>query len=346
MANNQPDILDLSERGEALRDTPSMSSSAGITTETSSRTTTENQSQKAVLDKVKEPVFGRAGCALFKQKCREWDYFPTLEAEFSFTLEYLAAKAQSTFREIEVLEQQNRMDGRDDYKFHSPDNEFGHKKDELTTELLLTLEKYDEGGLFHVANTVMNQHAPTDVLVHERRRWSRDKVAFDPLDRKLSARNYRALGPRPSLVDNFLQSIVKTFINLWTRINSLLARFRPTHSIAPRKEPIILSYTTFHILSHLLVVFMAVVFFVMPLSIMYIATPKNEAGSIAVAISFSLLFCVGSFYFGGGSGSLRTDTKFLLLFAYTSVMATLLSNLAQHQEQSHGSSPTQYGTPA
>lgn len=48
--------------------------------------------------------------------------------------------------------------------------------------------------------------------------------------------------------------------------------------------------------------------------------------------SLQSLFCVGSFYFGGGSGGLQSDHKFLLLFAYTSVMATLLSNLAQNQD--------------
>lgn len=65
--------------------------------------------------------------------------------------------------------------------------------------------------------------------------------------------------------------------------------------------------------------------------IMYLV-PMKKIGSVMVTIAFSLLFCVGSFYFGGGSGGLQSDHKFLLLFAYTSVIATLLSNLAQNQE--------------
>ncbi|KAK0735684.1 hypothetical protein B0T21DRAFT_290138, partial [Apiosordaria backusii] len=180
----------------------------------------------------------------------------------------------------------------------------------------------------------LSQHSPNVGVVNEYRTWSWNKIAPDPSDGELAADNYRSLGPRPSTIDEFLHTIVKTSNNLLTRVKRLISSSPANTAMAPSPVSIIhvLDYPTLHILSHLLVVVMAVVFFVVPLSVMYLV-PMSRVGSVLVTISFSLLFCIGSFYFGGGSGGLKTDTKFLLLFAYTSVMATLLSNLAQHQEQ-------------
>ncbi|KAK4172045.1 hypothetical protein QBC36DRAFT_364102, partial [Triangularia setosa] len=274
---------------------------------------------------------GHIGNALQKRYCYEWRFYPALEAEFSFILNWWAAKAQGTFREIEELEHLNLKEGREDYKHYQTDNEFGRNKEELALRLTEEAGKY--GELFYHANAVLNQHCPNVGSVNEHRIWSWKKIAPDSSDSELAADNYRSLGPRPSTIDEFLHAILKICIEVWTKAKQPLITRSSSNNKSMASTPVShkVGYTTLHILSHLLVVVMAVLFFVCPLSVMYLV-PMSGVAHVLVTISFSLLFCVGSFYFGGGSGGLKTDTKFLLLFAYTSVMATLLSNLAEHQE--------------
>ncbi|KAK4173449.1 hypothetical protein QBC36DRAFT_57403 [Triangularia setosa] len=317
--------LDLSERGEvptATIQTPSPLST--------SATLQGTEFELPEVKKNKDEALGRTKSALHKELCQEWCFFPALQAQFSLALDYWAARVRQTFQELESLERENYAQGRDDYKEHRSDNQYGIRKEELMNRLTSELKEFST--LFSSANSIMHQHAPNAGVLDEYRTWSSDVVGPDEADDELYAENYRAVGPRPSMIDEFLHSVVKMIARLWMRFKSYTTCLRSAKLDPPAPVSITLSYTTLHVLSHLLVVFMAVIFFVAPLMIMYLVQ-MDKPGIVIVTISFSLLFCAGSFYFGGGSGGLKTDTKFLLLFAYTSVMATLLSNLAPHQEQ-------------
>lgn len=63
----------------------------------------------------------------------------------------------------------------------------------------------------------MHQHTPNGSMVSEYRLWSSNVVGSDSSDRELFAENYRALGPRPSMIDEFVHSVVKTSAMLWIR---------------------------------------------------------------------------------------------------------------------------------
>ncbi|VBB83924.1 Putative protein of unknown function [Podospora comata] len=327
MGPTELDNLNLSERGEV----PATGTRAGSLASTCPTLQGTGVSCPEGEEN-KDEALGRAKCALYKELCQEWCFFPALQAQFSLALDYWAAKVLGTFRDIKSLERENHAQGCHDYKEHRPDNEYGKKKEELAIRLTNELKEFST--LFNSANVIMHQHTPNGSMVSEYRLWSSNVVGSDSSDRELFAENYRALGPRPSMIDEFVHSVVKTSAMLWIRFRSYAACLRSTKDCSPGPVSIILSYTTLHVLSHLLVVVMAGVFFVLPLTMMYLVTMK-KAEIVLVTITFSLLFCVGSFYFGGGRGGLKTDTKFLLLFAYTSVMATLLSNFAPHQEQQH-----------
>ncbi|KAK4199656.1 hypothetical protein QBC40DRAFT_281507 [Triangularia verruculosa] len=322
------DNVNLSERGEASAASPATGSpiSASATLQG-----TEFPFPEAKENEDDTP--GHTGIALYKKLCREWCFFPALEAEFSLALGFWAAGVRNTFQELKLLERENQAQGLEDYKQHRPNGEFGARKEELMNRLTVELKEFST--LFNSANGIMHQHAPNVTVLNEFRGWCFNRLGLDPSDSGLAAENYKALGPRPSMIDEFLHSVVKNTVKLWIKFRSFIHRLLPTKSTSPAPVSIVLGYTTLHILSHLLVVVLAVVFFAMPLCVMYMA-PLKKADLVIVTISFSLLFCVGSFYFGGGSGGLKTDTKFLLLFAYTSVMATLLSNLAPHQELQQG----------
>ncbi|KAK0666690.1 hypothetical protein QBC41DRAFT_357938 [Cercophora samala] len=249
--------------------------------------------------------------------CREWLFFPACEAQFSFILDHWAAKSKETFQEVKELERENQAQGRDDYKKCVTDNDFGRKKQELVDRL--TMECKELGTIFTLANTIMHQHSPSQTLTEQYHLWCWDK-GLDPeySGCGLPAEGYRSLGPRPSAIDDFVVSAAETLSKAASSVKT--------------QTSFTMNYFTLRMLSHLFIVLMGAIYFVLPLIIMYMV-PMDKTGSVVVTISFTILFCVGSFYFGGGSGGLQTDHKFLLLFAYTSVMATLLSNLTQNHDR-------------
>ncbi|KAK4651542.1 hypothetical protein QC762_602785 [Podospora pseudocomata] len=249
-----------------------------------------------------------------RQGCREWLFFPACEAQFSFILDHWAAKSKETFQEVKELEKETRAQGQDDYKKCLTKNALGRKKQELVDRL--TMECKELGTVFTLANTIMHQHSSNQTLTA-----ILSLVGWDPENSGcgLLPEGYWSLGPRPSAIDDFVVSAAETLSKAGS-------------SIKPEtRKSFTMSYPTFRILSHLFIVLMAVIFFFLLVIIMYLV-PMKKIDSVMVPIAFSLLFCVGSFYFGGGSGGLQSDHKFLLLFAYTSVMATLLSNLAHNQK--------------
>ncbi|KAK4662841.1 hypothetical protein QC763_602785 [Podospora pseudopauciseta] len=229
----------------------------------------------------------------------EWLFFPACEARFSFILDHWAAKSKETFQEVKELEKENRAQGQDDYKKCLTRNAFGRKKQELVDRL--TMECKELGTVFTLANTIMHQHSPNQTLTEQYHLWCWDR-GLDPENSGcgLLPEGYRSLGPRPSAIDDFVVSTAETLSKAGSSVKSFT-----------------MSYPTLRILSHLFIVLMAVIFFVLPVMIMYLV-PMKKIGSVMVTIAFSLLICVGSFCFGGGSGGLQSDHKFLLLFALSS----------------------------
>ncbi|KAK0666685.1 hypothetical protein QBC41DRAFT_230015 [Cercophora samala] len=172
----------------------------------------------------------------------------------------------------------------------------------------------------------MLQHQPSVTSVNEYRQWSYRRMTPtpDPTDYLFAAENYRAIGSRPSMIDELVHSFVKKSYVIWTSLVKFLSPKRRKPHPSGLTESIFLDYGTLYVLSHVFITILAVLFFVVPLAVLYLV-PMPVWATVVLAATFSMVFCVGSFYFGGGS--LKSDHKFLLLFAYMSVMATLLSNL-------------------
>ncbi len=82
------------------------------------------------------------------------------------------------------------------------------------------------------------------------------------------------------------------------------------------------NYTTLRVIAHIAMIFFALAFLILPLSLVYLLK-LTKVAAVSIVVLFCLCFCVIFFWFG----TLNTDHKFILLFAYTGVMATLLSNM-------------------
>ncbi|KAK0745177.1 hypothetical protein B0T21DRAFT_280959 [Apiosordaria backusii] len=172
----------------------------------------------------------------------------------------------------------------------------------------------------------MLQHQPSTTSINEYRQWAHHRLAPtpDPTDYLFAAENYRALGSRPSMIDELVHSVVKNAYIIWTSFFSPQSRSDSSGDLTSLTESIFIDYGILYVLSHVFITLLAIFFFVVPLTILYLV-PMPVWATVVLAAAFSMVFCVGSFYFGGGG--LKSDHKFLLLFAYMSVMATLLSNL-------------------
>ncbi len=82
------------------------------------------------------------------------------------------------------------------------------------------------------------------------------------------------------------------------------------------------SYTTLSIVAHIIMIFFALTFLLLPMTLVYLLE-LTKGHAVSLVALFCLLFCLIFFVFG----RLNTDHKFILLFAYTGVMTTLLSNM-------------------
>jgi len=159
----------------------------------------------------------------------------------------------------------------------------------------------------------MNQASPTTRTVQDFRAWKYGNIASDPSDPALCAKNYRVLGPRPSVIDNMMHSVFQA------TVEGYYQRFgKETDEI----EMIDLDYLTLSIIAHVVIISFALSFLVLPLTLVYLLD-LSKGLAVLVVVIFCLCFCIVFFVFG----RLNTDHKFIMLFAYTGVMATLLSNL-------------------
>ncbi|VBB83957.1 Putative protein of unknown function [Podospora comata] len=204
----------------------------------------------------------------------EWLFFPACEAQFSFILDHWAAKSKETFQEVKELEKENRAQGQDDYKKCLTKNAFGRKKQELVDRL--TMECKELGTVFTLANTIMHQHSTNQTLTEKYHLWCWDR-GLDPENSGcgLLPEGYRSLGPRPSAIDDFVVSTAETLSKAGSSFKSFT-----------------MSYPTLRILSHLFIVLIAVIFFVLPVMIMYLV-PMKKIGSVMVTIAFSLFSALG-----------------------------------------------------
>lgn len=76
------------------------------------------------------------------------------------------------------------------------------------------------------------------------------------------------------------------------------------------------------IFARAIVLLLALGTIIVPLGLLYLMT-LSQVGAVTIALMFCALFCVGTFTFS----DIQTDHKFLLVFAYGSIMAAFLSNI-------------------
>ncbi|KAK4457835.1 hypothetical protein QBC42DRAFT_31994 [Cladorrhinum samala] len=360
MAGISIDEIDLAERGQVEEPESGM----GPTTRSSKTPTGTSQAHTEVpFQEEREAATGnmedintasgQAGCARRKQLSREWLFFPACEVEFCLVMEYWCYRARRTREAIEELERRNKELGREDYKHHLPDNEYGREREKLMNQLTMELEKYRD--FFSQGNIIFQQPAPHVRYVNEFRQWAYTRVAHDPIDDECEAENYRVIGKPQSVIEGLIHDMFLASNRAYCRVRSILSTILPIFHLLlllllnrgargshrhhqphnPKEghlkaavEFTVVNYSTFHFFSHLLVISLAIAFLIMPLLLMYLLN-LSTPGAVVLTVVFCLTFCVGSFCFGGrnGGANVNTDHKFLLLFAYTGVMATLLSNL-------------------
>ncbi|KAK0705372.1 hypothetical protein B0H67DRAFT_382491 [Lasiosphaeris hirsuta] len=195
------DALDLAERGESRRSTQN-ESTTGLA-DTSSRSAT----LPVGFEEDITAATGRTGAARRRQYSSDWQFFPACERQFFLVLDYLSAKSWAKFCEIEQLERENRGRGLEDYKEHMPANEYGKKKEDLMNGLITDMKDYSQ--ISHSFICIMSQHAPNVQYVNEYRQWAPDNASLDSLDHISVGNNYRSVGPRPSMVDSVLHSVLK-----------------------------------------------------------------------------------------------------------------------------------------
>ncbi|KAK4166400.1 hypothetical protein QBC43DRAFT_313617 [Cladorrhinum sp. PSN259] len=281
---------------------------------------------------------GQTGSARRKTFCREWLFFPAGERQFSMVIDYWHAKSAATFNDIVELERGNRQRGREDYKSHwieTDDPEYGEKKEKLMEQLTAQVEKHLT--IFGLAKEVMSQHSPHHEYVNDYFQWAYDdNVAPNHFDNALGVNNYRALGPRPSMIDAMIHGMFKRVVHFGVKAKQLLLFGRAAEHQAEASATTSSSATTtttttqiyiapwaYRLISHVFIITIALVFLISPLMLFYLLEMSFRM-VVMMTAGFCLIFCVGSIVL---FGSLNTDHKFLLLFAYTGVMATLLSNL-------------------
>ncbi|KAK4166401.1 hypothetical protein QBC43DRAFT_313623 [Cladorrhinum sp. PSN259] len=358
MASHSMDKANLAERGELE------GSESGTDTMVGSRSSTgfsltqvpSSEGQRQARKEPEEDITnatGQTGCARRRQASNEWRFFPTCEQEFCLVLGHCCHKVRRTRRAIEDLERRNREQGLNDYKEFLPDNEYGKEREKLMDQLAVELDRY--ASFFIQANTIMYQPAPHVRYVKEFRQWAYFHVTEDPEEDTCAAENYRVLGRPQSVIEGLIHDMYVKAMTVWygfwyrflcklplcypsSRTNSS-SQASPSSSSTKGKngkeeneeaeeeevEFTLINYSIFHFFSHLVVISLALIFLVLPLMLMYRLQLSLLGATILTAV-FCFLFCVGSFVFPGG-GNVNTDHKFLLLFAYTGVMATLLSNL-------------------
>ncbi|KAK4232492.1 hypothetical protein QBC38DRAFT_462884 [Podospora fimiseda] len=318
------DELDLAERGESKGSDQSLNddkrSTAFSLTEVPSSEQEANNYEEDFAS-----VTGQTGSARRKTFSREWLYFAAGERQSSLVLDYWSAMSWKTYDDVVKLELQNREQGLKDYMEHRPNNEYGERKGKLMDQL--TREVVNFLTVFSLANTVMNQHSPHAQYIQDYEAWACSNVTPNPFGPVLGVNNFRALGPRPSMIDALIHIMFKKVTFLYMRLAHRFRRHRVTaeQDTNGEEQPprqFLITVRTYQILSHLFIITLALVFLVLPLMLIYLLHMTSSVAVLVTAI-FCLSFCVGSFVFG----SLNTDHKFLLLFAYTGVMATLLSNL-------------------
>ncbi|KAK4232494.1 hypothetical protein QBC38DRAFT_2631 [Podospora fimiseda] len=262
-------------------------------------------------------VTGQTGNARRKTFCKEWLFFPAGERQFSMVIDYWHAKSSKTYKEIVELERENKRKGGKEYKRHAAENEYGRRKGELMERLSEEVERHLT--IFSLAKDVMSQHSPHPEYVNDHYEWAYadDNITPGPLDHVLGVSNYRALGPRPSMIDSFIHRMFKQLFHLYVTTKQRLFRSEFT------KETIYIAPWVYRLISDIFIITVALMFLVLPLMIIYLMEEMSPRLAVSITAGFCLLFCVGSFVL---FGSINTDHKFLLLFAYTGVMATLLSN--------------------
>ncbi|KAK0715828.1 hypothetical protein B0H67DRAFT_645522 [Lasiosphaeris hirsuta] len=231
-------------------------------------------------------------------------------------LEYLAASLCNTFKDIEDLERENREEGRHDYKEHRPENKFGEQKGVLMEKMIADIERYVR--IFSNSVTVMNQSAPTTRIVNDFRWWAFGNIAPRPAENAFCANNYRLLGPRPSVIDSLMHSAFQVATDRYYKY------FHPPTDTTTAGLPVIVnwSYTTLSIIAHIVIISIALTFLLLPLTLVYLLD-LGKGVAVLLVVFFCLCFCIVFFVLG----RVNTDHKFILLFAYTGVMATLLSNM-------------------
>ncbi|KAK4232445.1 hypothetical protein QBC38DRAFT_279 [Podospora fimiseda] len=274
---------------------------------------------------------GHTGCARRRQASREWLFCAACEREFCLAIDHWCYKLRRTRLAIEEHERRNREEGLEDYKEHLPNNEYGKEKERLMNQLTMELAKF--GDLVCKFNGIMSQQPPRVRHLNDFRVWAWTRIADDPVDEPCGAENYRVFGRAQSTIEGLIVDAYLAITGAWYRVfynflPRILYRRPATEKMVVNEEQeekvefSFLNYSIFHIFSHLFVVSLALIFLILPLVLMYLFN-LTLLGGVVMTVVFCLLFCVGSFVFAGNN--INTDHKFLLLFAYTGVMATMLS---------------------
>ncbi|KAK5654138.1 hypothetical protein OQA88_7569 [Cercophora sp. LCS_1] len=295
------DLVDL-ERGEMISPT---STEIPISPTVATEPYKESPDEEHI-----DTVTGQTGCSRRKQYTREWMFFPACERQISLVLDYLAADLWAIQKELEDLESRNRSKMGLGYQMHRPGGDFGEKKGVLMEKLITGVERYFR--IFNNGIAVMNQASPTTRTVDDFRAWACTKIAPDPSDPFLCAKNYRVLGQRPSVIDNMMHSVIQVVAERYSQ------HFSKTDEV----EMVNLDYAMLSMIAHVLIISFALCFLLLPLTVVYLLE-LGKGLSVVVVVIFCLCFCLVFFVFG----QLNTDHKFIMLFTYTGVMATLLSNL-------------------
>ncbi|KAK3353006.1 hypothetical protein B0T25DRAFT_198972 [Lasiosphaeria hispida] len=163
----------------------------------------------------------------------------------------------------------------------------------------------------------MNQSAPTHRTVSDFRWWALGNTVPYPSEHDLCANNYRLLGPRPSVIDSLMHSTFQV-------VTDRYYKYFPPPADTTTEGLVIFnwSYTTLSNIAHLVIISFALAFLLLPMTLVYLLD-LGKGLAVLLVVVFCLCFCVVFFVLG----RLNTDHKFILLFAYTGVMATLLSNM-------------------
>ncbi|KAK4216758.1 hypothetical protein QBC37DRAFT_80649 [Rhypophila decipiens] len=285
---------------------------------------------------------GRTGSARLRQKALELRFFPACERQLFVVLEYHSAKLWELQKELELLERRNREAKGTEYKKHQADNDYGKQKDMLMKKLTNAVKTYFK--IFQNANGVLSQPSPEVQYVNSYRQWASCHLSPDPADDHHAADNYRFVGPRPSSIDASFHSFIDSVSTFWpfqrTKREKNSSKRDEEHGLEDGDDHdnddndddddydggiIVVEHSNalFRCFSHSVMILFAFVFLLLPPTLVSLIN-LSQFQIVLIMVSFCLcFFLVIVFLFG----SLNTEHKFLLFFAYAGAMVTMLASI-------------------